>query len=317
MLFDKKIIELKSLIYKTLSPYLSSKCAFLELPYYPNVGDLLIWEGTEKFLEDHGMECVYKASRWSYKYRRLDKNITILLQGGGNFGDIWRPCQDFRLKVIRDYMDNPIIILPQSVFYEDEKVLEQDVEEMGRHKNLIICARDIGSYEILKKHFTKNRILLLPDMAFCIDLSTITKYALESFRDILVVQREDKESKYFDFSTIKFSSEKVDFRDWPCMEKRLIQTEIGFKLIGVHRRIGDFMDFAMDLYFQNFYKANLIKSGVRFVSSYKEIYTTRLHVAILCVLLSKPFVFIDNTYSKNLNFYKTWLHDLDNVNFIS
>ena len=86
------------------------------------------------------MECVYKASRWSYKYRRLDKNITILLQGGGNFGDIWRPCQDFRLKVIRDYMDNPIIILPQSVFYEDEKVLEQDVEEMGRHKNLIICA---------------------------------------------------------------------------------------------------------------------------------------------------------------------------------
>ena len=115
MLFDKKIIELKSLIYKTLSPYLSSKCAFLELPYYPNVGDLLIWEGTEKFIEDHGMECVYKASRWSYKYRRLDKNITILLQGGGNFGDIWRPCQDFRLKVIRDYMDNPIIILPQSV----------------------------------------------------------------------------------------------------------------------------------------------------------------------------------------------------------
>ena len=57
MLFDKKIIELKSLIYKTLSPYLSSKCAFLELPYYPNVGDLLIWEGTEKFIEDHGMEC--------------------------------------------------------------------------------------------------------------------------------------------------------------------------------------------------------------------------------------------------------------------
>ena len=29
------------------------------------------------------------------------------------------------------------------------------------------------------------------------------------------------------------------------------------------------------------------------------------------------FYFIDNTYSKNLNFYKTWLHDLDNVNFIS
>ena len=154
-------------------------------------------------------------------------------------------------------------------------------------------------------------------MAFCIDLSTITKYALESFRDILVVQREDKESKYFDFSTIKFSSEKVDFRDWPCMEKRLIQTEIGFKLIGVHRRIGDFMDFAMDLYFQNFYKANLRKSGMGLVSSYREIYTTKYHGAVWGVVLSKPFVFIDNTYSKNLNFYKTWLHDLDNVNFIS
>ena len=50
MLFDKKIIELKSLIYKTLSPYLSSKCAFLELPYYPNVGDLLILGGYMKNL---------------------------------------------------------------------------------------------------------------------------------------------------------------------------------------------------------------------------------------------------------------------------
>ena len=46
MLFDKKIIELKSLIYKTLSTYLYSKCAFLELPYYTNGGDFLIWDGT-------------------------------------------------------------------------------------------------------------------------------------------------------------------------------------------------------------------------------------------------------------------------------
>ena len=58
MLFDKKIIELKSLIYKTLSPYLSSKCAFLELPYYPNVGDLLIWEGTENLLRIMVWRCV-------------------------------------------------------------------------------------------------------------------------------------------------------------------------------------------------------------------------------------------------------------------
>ena len=49
------------------------------------------------------------------------------------------------------------------------------------------------------------------------------------------------------------------------------------------------------------------------LGAYKTIYTTRLHAAILGVLLGKKVVFMDNSYGKNRGFYETWLKDCDAV----
>lgn len=51
----------------------------------------------------------------------------------------------------------------------------RDIELMSRHPYLTICARDIHSFEVLKKNF-KNTILLVPDMAFV--------YLMRIFRSI-------------------------------------------------------------------------------------------------------------------------------------
>ncbi|UVP53814.1 polysaccharide pyruvyl transferase family protein [Bacteroides cellulosilyticus] len=55
---------------------------------------------------------------------------------------------------------------------------------------------------------------------------------------------------------------------------------------------------------------------MHFINPYKEIYTTRLHVAILSILTHKPFMFIDNSYGKNSSFYNTWLTDLNGSTFV-
>ena len=68
-----------------------------------------------------------------------------------------------------------------------------------------------------------------------------------------------------------------------------------------------------DGYFRFILMPYFIKLGLRFVSSYKYVYTTRLHVAISCVLLGKPFMLLDNSYGKNRSFYDTWLADIDDV----
>jgi pyruvyl transferase EpsO len=61
----------------------------------------------------------------------------------------------------------------------------------------------------------------------------------------------------------------------------------------------------------------MIREGVKQISKYENIYSTRLHVAILSVLLEKPFVFFDNSYGKNSAFFETWLSDLDGAKFIN
>jgi exopolysaccharide biosynthesis predicted pyruvyltransferase EpsI len=51
------------------------------------------------------------------------------------------------------------------------------------------------------------------------------------------------------------------------------------------------------------------------LSKYDYVFTTRLHGAILSLLLHKKFTFFDNSYGKNKGFYDTWLKDVDGIKF--
>ncbi|UVP49744.1 polysaccharide pyruvyl transferase family protein [Bacteroides cellulosilyticus] len=166
--FTEKINLLKSLIDKGLLPLINSSCVYLDVPYHTNIGDTLIWEGTEQFLASNHIKCLYRNSTLTYYYRKISKKTTILLHGGGNFGDIWRSHQELRLRIIQEYPNNQIIILPQTIYYTDHSIMKTDALIMAKHPNLTICARDEISHSILKKYFHNNNILLLPDMAFYI-----------------------------------------------------------------------------------------------------------------------------------------------------
>ena len=69
----------------------------------------------------------------------------------------------------------------------------------------------------------------------------------------------------------------------------------------------------IDFYGVHIYRPFLVRSGVNQLGAYETIYTTRLHAAILGVLLGKKVVFMDNSYGKNRGFYETWLKDCDAV----
>lgn len=311
MTFLEKITSLRDSIADSLTPLISDTYVLWDLPYYTNIGDTLIWEGTESFLNNLSARCISKCAYQTFSYIPLPKETTILLQGGGNFGDLWRVHQEFRLKIVKLYPNNKIVILPQSIHYQNIDVLRSDAELMGKHTNLTICARDLKSLSILKSFFTENNFLLLPDMAFCISQQKLKKYSCEQTSKILFLKRNDVE-----FSSIKYedyiteNKKLVDIKDWPTMES----DSIGFRILGklIKYRFCKIADFFVDIYLKDF----LIKTGVRFLGKYDKIYTTRLHVAILAVLLNKSFVFFDNSYGKNKFFYETWLKDMDNANFI-
>ena len=310
MNYIEKTKELKAKIDITIRPYIKSDFIFLGLPYYDNIGDVLIWEGTEQFLKGISFKCLQRASIETFDFPDLQNDITILLQGGGNFGDVWFEHQDFRLKVIQKYSKNPIIILPQSVFYNDESVCVSECEILKQHPKLTVFARDKYSYELL--HSKSLDVKLAPDMAFYISLEELNTKNVLNGNTNLMLMRGDKELANYDYSSYVFSVDEIEKHDWPSYESKLWFLQIMYKLkCKPIRTIG-----LADWWGLNFFKKKMISTGVRFLNRYNTIYTTRLHGAILSVLLGKDVVLFDNSYGKNSGYYDTWLYDLDSIKMI-
>lgn len=308
------INHLREKIQKELTPIVDNDYVYLDLPYHHNIGDTLIWEGTREFLKTVPYKCLYYASKDSFRYRKLPKNVIILLHGGGNFGDLYRLHSEFRKKIIKLYPDNKVVLLPQTVFYEDMSLLQSDVDFYAAHPNVTICAREQVSFNFLTENF-KNQVLLLPDMAFYLDLK---KYKVfEDENRVLYLKRTDKELVNANMVKIPANSEQ---HDWPTYENHYGEFDmverfthllrIIFKICGLRDRIlARLEDWKRNWY----YRRKYVQMGVSFLSPYHTIYTTRLHVLILGVLLAKKIYLINNTSGKVVNFYNTWLNELDSI----
>ena len=319
MNFQTKTDQLADIIKSTLDRLITNDYILLDLPYYSNIGDTLIWEGTRHYLKTISFKCLYTASKETFIYKRIPESTIILLQGGGNFGDIWREHQEFRLKITKIYPNNRIIFLPQSIHYENKSYIIEDAKQMNKHQDLHICARDNNSLDTLTQYF-KNHHYLLPDMAFCIPFEYFSQYQIRPTNKTLFLKRNDKE--YYG-TKFKLEISNIEYRDWPSMEQVSIQERVINKMTNFSRRLSKgsplfkLVNKSANFYATSIYRPHLIKTGAEFVLSYKDIYTTRLHLAILSVILHKEFKFLDNSYGKNKSFYDTWLSDLNGIEFIN
>jgi|SRR3989339_284415 len=316
-----KCNQLKSKIIESLSKFIDNDYIFLDLPYYTNIGDTLIWKGTEDFLNTLPYKCLYKTAIETYIKPDISKDILVLVQGGGNFGDLWRRHNEFCLQLITDFPENKIIILPKSIYYENENLLKMDAELMAKHSKTIICARDKVSYETLKQFFS-NHILLVPDMAFAISESYLNRLKRVEQNKALFFKRTDKEYNQYNYKSHLSCSYKIEESEWPSMEKQLFASRILFYLKKTFKKtkkiplLNKAISIIIDWYAVHIYMPYLLRIGIRFLCSYKHVYTTRLHGAILGILLNKPITLFDNSYGKNYNFYHTWLKNIPDLVFV-
>lgn len=317
-----KLLWIKEKIELSLFSLINDDYIYLDLPYYTNVGDILIWKGTEEYLKKIKYNCLYRASIETYVKQKISKNVIILMQGGGNFGDLWRRHVEFTLKIIKEYPDNRIIILPQTVHYEDRDVMMNDAHIFSTHKDLIICARDNKSYELLNKYYGKNKIILVPDMAFYISSDFLERYSGKEENKSLFFKRKDKEYLEYDYKKWIDDSVRLEEHEWPSMEKKYLITKILSKLMYFNNVFAKKLNgfrlglLFIDWYANKIFMPTLLARGIRFMSGYKYVYSTRLHGAILAVLLKKQIVFFDNSYGKNFAIYDTWLRGFENVRFV-
>ena len=272
--------------------------AFIDIPYYLNVGDLLIYKGTEAFLTQYNVNVIYRTGCVNIDYKQLEKAEVILLQGGGNFGDLYNKHQNIREDIVTKFIDKRIICLPQSIFFKEEKALEKSAYLFNNHKDYHFCVRDDSSFKIAQK-FTDN-VLRMPDMAHSlhpmVDKIEVGKSNLVPPR-VLNLMRVDKEKKV-NIETVN----KVGF-DWV----NIVTTSDYWmlKLCSYMNKVPYLRNKTINLWAN--YSDEIVFRSVDYFSSHTIIHTDRLHGLILSTLLGKEIILKDNSYNKNTNYYRAWL----------
>ena len=317
---NEKTLSLKQQIHKILRPLIDSDYMLMDLPYHSNLGDTLIWQGELDFFKTLPYKNLYSISYQGNltKAKKLIRSETILLfHGGGNFNDLWPVHGLFRHKVIAMFSNQRCIIFPQTIYFEDERNLHDEAEFFSHYPNVTICARDTISMGILRKWFPNNPSLLVPDMAFAMDMSKYKR--AKSPKGSIFVRREDKEYR----GSIDYSEVPKDayITDWgfikDCKEYAYSKTiaEWGARF---DSRLGtDWNHQWTDWYWNHVLRHLNVKTAINLIDKYAHIYTTRMHAAILSVLLGKnDITLFDNSYGKSSSFYQTWLNNVEGLKLI-
>lgn len=272
---------------------------FLDIPNYFNVGDLLIFLGTLEFLKQRGIKCRRMHNWATFSDRIIDnapKDAVIILQGGGNFGDIYSSFQNFREYVVKRWPDRRIIVMPQSIHFSDEAGIAKASKIFKSHSNLTMFCRDQESYELSKKSLS-DRSYLAPDMAHFLEPELRDRQSKEA-EGVLVFRRRDVES------TVPNGPRAFDWGDilhWPAkpllacvrllqrLEKRRL-LPIGISslaLVELHKFV--------------------VKRGTRHFAKFKTVDTDRMHAMLLARMLGVAVVAHDNTYGKLKRYGAVWL----------
>ena len=302
-------------VMAALKNRLSGLCAFvpadkpvmyLDYPMHLNVGDQLINLGTEAWFSDHAYTVIGRASVLDCTERDLAKigpDTTIVLHGGGNFGDIYDVHQNFREMVVERFPGNKIVVMPQSVHFQSAERLRKAAAIFSRHPDLTIAVRDRESHTLLTDHFA-NPVHLFPDMAHQLWLTEAPSGAHRADdARTLCLWREDVEGLPY---TDQFGLGKVEFRDW---ESLITVHDIRvFKAVkrwyGIDRKLGHrFPNHAAWYAIRRF----IVERMIRLFREQDLIVTNRLHAIILACLTNIDVVFADNSYGKLSRYHSAWL----------
>ncbi len=199
------------------------KIVLFGVPTHGNIGDAAIVIAEEKFIRENLKQYEYIKVLDEETKERIEeiKNVIkeddiILLHGGGNLGDEYIECEERRRMVIEAFPNNKIILMPQSIYFNDteygRKELENTRKLYNSHKNLTLIAREEVSYNIMKKEFSNVNVILTPDIVMYLNKTQDTTrqgVVLAMRRDIekvLTVEQaqkiDDDISRYFENKTI-------------------------------------------------------------------------------------------------------------------
>ncbi|MDF2650548.1 MAG: exopolysaccharide biosynthesis protein [Paenibacillus sp.] len=277
-----------------------SKIHYLDYPVHGNIGDLLIYKGTEQFFSDNKIKIMGQYSYHSFPGKlSIPTDHIIVCHGGGNLGDLYLPHQNFREKIVEQYPNHRIVILPQTVYFEQRNREEQARKIFNQHRHLYIFVRDKKSLSRLVGFTSKK--FVSPDMAHQLWPIQVKRSPLKK---TLYLLRKDKEKN----NALRLDNSQ-DIMDWSTLLSEAEKSSIK-KMISDHNNKSPAAAQSWSLL-----KNNLIEKAVSVYSQYDEITTSRLHGHILACLMNKKNTLLDNSYGKNSAYFQTWTKLISTARF--
>jgi exopolysaccharide biosynthesis predicted pyruvyltransferase EpsI len=281
----------------------SAPIALLDFPAYDNPGDSAIWLGELAALRSLGAErLVYTCDLRTFDADVLRHRIgrgTILLSGGGNFGDLWPAHQEFRERIIGGFPDNPIVQLPQSIHFDDVHAFHRARRVLSSHRALTLLVRDRRSEEIAANEFGTT-VLLCPDAAFALGPLSRPGTPTDQVRWLC---RSDAESLGGDWPSD--ARNRVDWAEAPGTVLGRVSRDLSDRLGRARPGARGMLRTLVSSTYRPLARQRLHR-GVALISAASLLVTDRLHGHVLACLLGVPHVLVDNSYGKLRGFYDAW-----------
>jgi pyruvyl transferase EpsI len=279
-----------------------SRCFVLGAADYGNLGDIAISYAQEQFLSAffHDVFEIQTGHFWE-NYRALKKRIKpsdlIVLQGGGNMGDLYEWFEIERCEIISLFPSNPIIIFPQTIDYRqtDQHLLQYSRKTYARHgRTLHIAAREQRSYTKMKDIYSNNDVVTVPDIVLSLGKDRLfTKSDEKPQNKILLCIRNDHEKADLTHQL----SEVNQYASLHGVSIERTDTVIDTGYIPKNKRFE--------------YLSKLVMS----FRSARLVVTDRLHGMIISALAGVPCLALSNSNGKVEGVYQ-WLDlELDYVRF--
>lgn len=287
---------------------------YVDYPIYPNVGDMLIMLGTEHFFLDNKIKVKGRYSYFNFDKKIVADGDVIILQGGGNFGDLYLHHQSIRDFIVENYKKNRIIILPQTIYFRNEAGIKKISVQYKKHPDLHFFVRDEVSETIGLE--LANNVYLMPDMAH--QLWGVVKSKIDSDcrgKKKLGFFRTDGEVN----NSVKVNNECYDLiTDWPDFigNRALLYANLCrlMKILDVVN-IGRYASQPISKFWLR-HVNSVVNEAIFLFMRFDSIDTDRLHGHILSMLLSIPNSVYDNSYGKNRTYIDKWTAESNLVNLV-
>ncbi|OOH90348.1 polysaccharide pyruvyl transferase [Pasteurellaceae bacterium 15-036681] len=290
---------------------------YFDYPLHLNVGDLLIYAGTEAFFKDYNINIRLRRCLQSFDLNEVKKyihpNTTLICHGGGNFGDLYPLIQKLREDIVQAFPNNRVIVMPQTAHFSNQQAMEKSAKIFKSHPDCHLFARDISTFNLLKNHFSDN-VALSPDMAHQLYGSLQTKKveSEDKPQNVLYFLRKDIEKSNLEQQIRSSLSNEATVKDWEDILtvrdhkyelfcSRLATFANRFNLTFLKNRVNK-------MWYR--YSLEVIERVRQIFISYDLVVTSRLHGHIFSCLLEIPNEVCDNSYGKNLGYYNQWTKEI-------